>query len=160
MLTQVVGRSGRGQYKGKALIQTYTPENPLIELAAKQDYDEFYNGEIDSRRIMLYPPFCDICMIGFTGRDRQQTERAAFDFFNMLRSTAQTDYSDLPMRVLGPSVAGIPKISGSYRYRIIIKCRDTSRFREMTASLLRDCGKKKCFDKITVFADMNPLNIL
>ena len=78
----------------------------------------------------------------------------------MLRSTAQTDYSDLPMRVLGPSVAGIPKISGSYRYRIIIKCRDTSRFREMTASLLRDCGKKKCFDKITVFADMNPLNIL
>ena len=68
LFTQVVGRSGRAQKAGRAFIQTFTPENPVIALAAAQDYDSFYEEEIESRRLHLYPPFCDMAGIGFSGQ--------------------------------------------------------------------------------------------
>ena len=67
LLTQVVGRSGRGELKGKAIIQTLTPENEVIRLAARQDYDAFFDTEIRLRRALVYPPYCDLCVVGFTG---------------------------------------------------------------------------------------------
>lgn len=160
MLTQVVGRSGRGQYPGTAVVQTFTPENPLIELAARQDYDEFYKNEITTRKIMLYPPYCDICLVGFVGINRELVEKAASYFVNIFAQKAGREYSDLPLRVLGPAVAGVPKVCGSYRYRIIIKCRDNKRFRELMGYLLCKFQSNREFKTVTAYADMNPETII
>lgn len=160
LLTQVVGRSGRGEFSGRAIIQTMTPENPVIAMAARQDYQEFYKNEIAVRRGMLYPPFSDICMVGFVGIMDDMVRKMAFCFMDMLRERAEKDYPGLPLRVLGPSPASISRVKGKYRYRLIIKCRNSAAFRELLASLLRDIGQSRAFGKTNVFADMNPDNIL
>ena len=160
LLTQVVGRSGRGEFSGRAIIQTMTPENPVIAMAARQDYQEFYKNEIAVRRAMLYPPFSDICMVGFVGIYEETVRSMALCFVQKLRERAQSDYPGLPLRVLGPSPAAVNRIKGKYRYRIIIKCRNSAAFRELLSLLLRDIGQLRQFDKASAFADMNPDNIM
>lgn len=158
LLTQVVGRSGRGRDKGMAVIQTYTPENTIITLAARQDYEKFYSGEIAIRRAMLYPPFADICMVGFVGNNQLLTVKASESFLRELASLAKKEYSTLPLRILGPSSASVVKVSNKYRYKLIIKCRNSSGFREMLRRLLTEFSRKKEFSGITVYADMNTLS--
>ncbi|MBQ9994610.1 MAG: primosomal protein N', partial [Clostridia bacterium] len=160
LLTQVVGRSGRGEYSGRAIIQTLTPENPVIGMAARQDYDEFFGCEIKVRRAMLYPPFSDICVCGFVGEEEERVKDASRHFLRLLGAVAANDYPELPMRVLGPSPASINKIGGKYRYKLIIKCRNTVRMRELMAILLSEAGKRKENKDIQVFADMNPDNVM
>lgn len=160
LLTQVVGRSGRSVAGGKALIQTMTPENPVIQLAAEQDYDAFYRDEIAVREARLYPPFSDLCVIGFVGTEEPLVKEAAAAFLESLRELAQGEYPQLPMRVIGPAPASVVRVSGKYRYKLLIKCRNSAPFREMTARLLRQYGRERKFAKITVYADMNPDNIL
>ena len=159
LLTQVAGRSGRGGLEGRAIIQTYEPENPIIELAASQDYKAFYESEILIRRAMLYPPFADICVVAFMGRDKEQTQNASEYFSRSLSELAGQKYSDLPMRVLGPSPALVSRINNKYRYRLIIKFKNTKRFREMLAELLREFGKNRDFSEVTAYADIDPENI-
>ena len=160
LLTQVVGRSGRGKYTGRAIIQTFTPENNIIKLAAEQNYLEFYAGEIAIRKMMLYPPFSDICMIGFVGLLEDKVQKASKVFLSMLSLLAQSDYSDQPMRVLNPSPALISKVSNKYRYKLIIKCRNNCRFRNMISRLLIQFSGNREFSNITVFVDMNPNTIM
>lgn len=160
LLTQVVGRSGRGEHKGRAVIQTFTPENATILLAANQDYPAFYKNELALRRAMLYPPFSDICMIGFVGESDTKTELAANIFTRELIKLAKEKYADLPLRVLGASPATVTKISNKYRYKVVLKCRNGKSFRSMVSSLLCACGKDNRFSSVTVFADINPDNIL
>lgn len=160
LLTQVVGRSGRGDQAGRAVIQTYTPENPVIRLAAAQDYEAFYQSEIVMRKAMLYPPFVDLCVIGFIGNSEKKTSDAAAYFFGRLRHLAETEYKELPLRVLGPATASIAKVSNKYRYRIIIKHRNCQRFRDMISQLMKDYGAKREFGEVLVFADVNPDKIL
>lgn len=156
LLTQVVGRSGRGQYKGRAIIQTFTPENEIIGLAARQDYPEFYKGEIALRKSMLYPPFSDICIIGFVGGEEKKVCAASGAFLQLLSKTAKEEYPDQPMRVLNPSPALISKINNKYRYKLILKCRNNKRLRKMISELLIQFSSIKEYSKVTVFADMNP----
>ncbi|MBW7574001.1 replication restart helicase PriA [Caproiciproducens faecalis] len=160
LLTQVVGRSGRGQFAGKAIIQTFTPENDIIKLAARQDYQEYYEGEIAIRKAMLYPPFSDICVVGFVGGTEAKVQGASKAFLNMLRALAQSDYPGQPMRVLNPSPALIGKVSNKYRYKLIIKCRNNTKFREMVSRLLIQFAGTREFSSVTVFADINPDSIL
>lgn len=157
LLTQVVGRSGRGSSKGIAVIQSYTPDNLIIAMAAKQDYDTFYNTEINVRQAMLYPPFADICLIGFVGENQSQTLRAANAFLSSFISLAKSDYPNLPLRVLGPSPALVVKVSNKFRYKLIIKCKNNSEFRKMLSRLLVQFGKNKEFASVTAYADMNSL---
>lgn len=159
LLTQVVGRSGRGEEAGVAVIQTYSPEHSVIELAAKQDYDSFYSEELPVRRMMLYPPFSDICLISFSGENEELTAQAARDFLHMFKNMILTEYSDLPVRTLGPSSPAIAKISNKYRYKLIIKCKNTSNFRELISVLLKKTGSDRKYKGITVTADMNPENV-
>ncbi|MCI8497554.1 MAG: primosomal protein N' [Clostridiales bacterium] len=160
LLTQVVGRSGRGEDAGEAMIQTFAPEHPVIELAARQDYGAFFETEIASRKAMLYPPFCDICLIGFVGVEKEQVAAAAQAFLRMLTQTAKERYPDLPLRVLCPVAAAVPKAGGKYRWRLIIKCRDTRRFRQMAGELLKTFAKCPEYKRVTAYADMNPDKIL
>lgn len=160
LLTQVVGRSGRGERCGRAIIQTYTPENPIMRLAAAQDYEEFYRSEIGIRQAMLYPPFADICMIGITCEKEDKGAMAARSFTQLICNLMRESYNDLPIRILGPSPASVFRVNNKFRYKIILKFRSSKRFREMLATVLREFGKNKKFSDVTVFADVNPDNIM
>ena len=157
LLTQVVGRSGRGNSKGMAVIQTYTPDNLIISMAAKQDYDTFYNTEIEVRKAMLYPPFADICLIGFVGQNQTLTLKAANSFLKSFIDLAKKEYPSLPLRILGPSPALVVKVSNKFRYKLIIKCKNNKEFRKLLSDLLIEFGKNKEFSSITAYADMNAL---
>ena len=157
MLTQVVGRSGRGGEKGIAIVQTFTPENPVIELAASQNYDAFYEDEIALRKAMIYPPFVDLLLLGFVGEDKNKTITCAKAFFFKLKAKLDESLPDFPIRVLGPSPALVSKVSNKYRYKIIVKCRSTAGFRSVVSSLLADFGKDREFKDVTVYADVDPL---
>ncbi len=156
LITQVVGRSGRGRLAGRAILQTFTPENPVLALAARQDYLSFYEGEIPFRKAMLYPPFADLVAVGFTGGHEEGVRQASHAFLWLLRDVAQREYPDLPLRVLQPSPALIAKISNKYRYRLLIKCRNTKRFRQMLSQLLKGFAEKREYSRITVWVDTSP----
>lgn len=159
MITQVVGRSGRGSSKGRAVVQTYTPENIIISLGSKQDYDAFYEDEIKIRKAMLYPPFAQICLVGFVCENSAKLLRAANEFVCKLTNILNMEYNDIPIRVLGPSPAGIPKINNKYRYKVILKCRDDSRFRKMLNDVLIRFSKTREYSDVTVYADMHPIDL-
>ena len=156
LLTQVVGRSGRGNHPGKAIIQTFTPENNIIALAARQDFPSFYRQEIQYRKAMLYPPFADLVTVGFVGKSEETVRQAGERFLHYLGELAQTEYSDLPLRALQPSPAAVAKLSNKYRYRVIVKCKNDRRFRAFLSKLLVRCAKEKAFREVTVFADPCP----
>lgn len=159
MITQVVGRSGRGAEKGRAIIQTYTPENPIIMLGAQQDYDAFYNDEIKIRKAMLYPPFAQLCLVGFVCENSVKNSNAALEFMNILTQKLNTEYNDIPIRILGPSPQGIMKVNNKYRYKIILKCRNDMKFRKMLSDVLKQFSKIREYCDVTVYADMHPLDI-
>ena len=157
LLTQVVGRSGRGNSKGMAVIQSYTPDNLIISMAANQDYDTFYNTEIQVRKSMLYPPFADICLIGFVGENQALTLKAANAFLKSFISLSKSDYPTIPLRILGPSPALVVKVSNKFRYKLIIKCKNNREFRKLLSALLTEFGKNKEYSSVTAYADMNAL---
>lgn len=156
LLTQVVGRSGRGREKGRAIIQTFTPENPIIHLAAAQDYDAFYRAEIALRKAMLYPPFVTMCLVGFVSDSAVLTARAAGAFMQKMKELLAGEYPDIPLRVLGPSPAAVFKVSNRYRYKILLKCRNDARFREMLSRMLSAFPNDRQYSDVTVYADMDP----
>jgi primosomal protein N' (replication factor Y) len=160
LLTQVVGRSGRGRHAGKAMIQTYTPENEVIQLAAEQNYTEFYRREIALRKSLLYPPFTDLCVFGFVGREETRVRTASIAFFELFCETARKKYADQPMRVLSPAPALVGRVSNRYRYKLIVKCRNNRRIRQMISELLVQFSSNRKYADITVFPDMNPETIL
>lgn len=158
LVTQVVGRSGRGDCPGKAFIQTDFVENEVIDFAKKQDYEAFFNVELPIRKQMIYPPFCDICVIGFSGDSETLTMKAAFKFLDDFKDLHSREYSEQNIIVLGPAVPKIAKINGKYRARIIIKCKNTKRLRDMISALLKNFLKNN--KEISVFADINPEDII
>lgn len=157
LLTQVVGRSGRGSSKGLAVIQSNTPDNLIISMAASQDYNTFYNTEINVRKAMLYPPFADICLIGFVGDNQTQTLKAANAFLQSFIKLARNEFPSLPLRILGPSPALVVKVSNKFRYKLIVKCRNTKDFRKMLSKLLVEFRNNKKYSSVTAYADMNAL---
>ena len=159
LLTQVVGRAGRGRYPGAAVIQTMTPENPVIHFAATQDYDSFYETEMQIRRLMTYPPYCDLCTFTFSGQSDRETELAAQTFLGQLKSLAASEYPEEKMIVLGPAPPRAARIGGKYRYRIILKCRMRARMREMAGRLISAFGQDRRFRRITCTPDVNPESI-
>ena len=159
LLTQVVGRSGRGSEKGRAIIQTFTPENPIIHLAAAQDYDAFYQSEIALRRAMLYPPFVTMCLVGFVSESAVLVSRAAGAFMQKMTQLLKSDYPDIPLRVLGPSPGAVFKVSNKYRYKLLLKCRNDARFREMLSRMLIAFSCEREFGSVTVYADVDPLEL-
>ena len=154
LITQVVGRSGRAKDPGFAIIQTTDPDNPVLNLAAAQDYDAFFEQEIAYRKLGLYPPFCGLCVIGFAGAKEIETARAAARFAALLGQQAAKQ-PDLPLRVLGPTPGSIEKINDTYRYKLTIKCRNDRRFRDLVRSALELYEQEKLPSKATVAVDMH-----
>ena len=160
LITQVVGRSGRGDFPGKAFIQTSFPDSEIVTLAKEQDYKSFYNLELPIRKEMTYPPFCDLCVIGFSGEKEARVMFAATEFLNKLKEIHSQAYSDEKIIVLGPVTPRVAKIGGKYRARIIIKCRDSKRFREMIGNLLKQNEKNSKIKDVSLYAELNPENVM
>jgi primosomal protein N' (replication factor Y) len=160
LLTQVVGRAGRGQYEGKAVIQTLTPENEIINLAAKQDFNAFFNIEIKIRKMLIYPPFCDICVIGLICEEELFVRAGAKRVLEMIQTASRDKYQSEKIIVLGPMPARVLKVNNRFRYRLIIKCHNSANFRKMISEILCDFGKDTKFSKVTTYADINPESIL
>ena len=154
LITQVVGRSGRARDPGFAIIQTTDPENPVLNLAAAQDYDAFFEQEIAYRKLGLYPPFCGLCVMGFAGAKESEVARAAARFAALLGQQAAKQ-PDLPLRVLGPTPGSIEKINDTYRYKLTIKCRNDRRFRDLVRSTLERYEQEKLPSKATVAVDLH-----
>ena len=160
LLTQVVGRCGRGKNKGTAVIQTMTPENNIISLAKMQDYEEFYKNEIAIRRMLTYPPFCDICAVYAVSEDELKALSAArvfLDEFKKRTENAENAPKVIVLPVMPPRIA---KVNNKFRYRIIIKCKNTAAFRRIISDLLVEFGASRTFGDVTVFADINPLSLV
>lgn len=155
LITQVVGRSGRAEKSGVAYLQTFVPEHYIIELASKQDYEGFFKDEIQMRKALIYPPFCDMCVIGFSSVIDSEARAAAQIFLELLKSYIDVNKINMPLRVLGPAQCSIGKINNKYRYRLIIKCKNNKQFREMISSLLKEASKHRKFSNVFVYADIN-----
>ena len=154
LITQVVGRSGRAKDPGFAIIQTTDPNNPVLNLAAAQDYDAFFEQEIAYRKLGLYPPFCGLCVVGFAGPKEIEVARAAARFAALLGQQAAKQ-PDLPLRVLGPTPGSIEKINDSYRYKLTVKCRNDRRFRDLMRETLGLYEQEKLPGKATVVVDLH-----
>lgn len=156
LLTQVVGRAGRGESKGLAIVQSINPDSELIGLAARQDYEGFYESEIMTRKLMIYPPYCDICVVSTRSGERKNAETAINGIFGKIKEMLKGEYADVKLIILGPAPAAVPVVNGKYRYRMIIKCKNSKRFREM----LRLALEIKRLPDTAVIADMNPDTVI
>jgi primosomal protein N' (replication factor Y) len=156
MLTQVVGRAGRGEAEGMAMIQTLVPEHQLIRLAAKQDYEGFYDLEIRLRQVQDAPPFADVAHVTFLGQDEQQVLRCSAKYRDSLVAClGQDGYREEKCTVLGPAPCPVPKINYNFRYRLTLRCRLTRELRLLLAHLLRQFSADKACRGVTAFVDVN-----
>lgn len=159
LITQVVGRSGRRNASGKAVIQTINPKNEIIEFASRQDYKAFYDSEINLRKLLTYPPFCDIYSVSFTSEDENKSALCAKEFFDIFVELNKTEYKNEKFIVLGPSPAKISKISNNYRHRLAIKCKNSKSVRRMLNDILQKIAKMKEYKEVTVGIDLNPYDM-
>ncbi len=156
MLTQVVGRAGRGDNPGQAVIQTVAPEHKVITLAAKQDYEGFYDLEIGLRRVQHCPPFGDLAVVTFTGQEETRVLRGAVKFRDSLNACLrQQDYANEVCTVLGPAPCMVMKINYNFRYRLTLRCRMTRQLRLLIAHLLRQFAQDRENRGISAFIDVN-----
>lgn len=159
MLTQVVGRAGRGDTPGLAVIQTMVPEHEVLKLAAKQDYDSFYELEIKLRRIQDAPPFGDILAVTFTGQDEAQVLRSAVCFRDGLSHCLKDSaYGCEGYTVLGPAPCPVPKINYNFRYRLSLRCSMRKPLRALVGELLRQFSRKRDNRGVSAYADINGLD--
>lgn len=155
LVTQVVGRCGRGDKQGRAIIQTYVPEHYVLNLAAEQNYHAFYEQEIASRQALVYPPFCDICLLEFSSVIESCADKASKAFLGLISGSISSGKINVPIRALGPSKCLHEKINGKYRYRIIIKCRNNSQFRSYIGQLYKQTFKMREFANVHTIIDIN-----
>ena len=156
LITQVVGRAGRGEKDGMAMIQTMTPEHPVIKLAARQDYDAFYEMEIAIRQLRGCPPFQDLFFITFTGLYEDRVVQAAKRFRDLLRAQLNAPpFSQTQTTLLGPAPCAVAKINYTYRYRLTLAAKNTKPLRQLLDACLRAFSKDKQNRGVAAFADVN-----
>ena len=159
LLTQVVGRAGRGEKGGRAMIQTCTPDNDVLRCAARQDYDSFYNQEIALRRLRGCPPFRDLFVLTASGKAEGAVLRTCMRLRRTLEAWLELPaYRALTVQLLGPAPATIARINERYRYRLTLACTNTRPVRDMIAALLRAAQTDKENKGVSVTADVNPLD--
>ena len=154
MLTQVVGRAGRGDSTGRAVIQTLQPEHQVIGLAAKQDYDGFYDLEIRLRQAQAAPPFGDFALVTFSGQEEGQVLRGAAVFRDSLNAWLR-QVPEEKCSVLGPAPCVVPKVNYNYRYQLTLRCHMTRPLRQLLAALLRKFSQDKANRGVNAYIDVN-----
>lgn len=158
MLTQVIGRAGRSDKDGEAIIQTSNPNHECIKLACEQNYDEFYEREIQLRKELCFPPFCDIAVISLSSTLEKELKKMSAFLSEQISTLSKQSFSDIPLVVFGPFEAPVYKVENKYRLRTVIKCRLNKRSREFFSTILKNFAKlNNKFVNISV--DFNPSNI-
>ena len=152
LLEQVTGRAGRADCEGKSIIQTYNPENSAVKLVKSHSYDKFYKEEIEIRKAMWYPPFCEMVSINFSGKNEGQTSRCAKFFAGHI---AKIDGQKT--QILGPIPAYISKIKNKYIFSILIKCENADAITGLLANAEAECEKNKAYENISIVIDKNPM---
>lgn len=153
MLEQVSGRAGRGEKKGRAVIQTYTPENEAISLVKSHDYMQFYGSEIAQRRLMGYPPFAKIICVKFQGASETLVPRAAKYFYKQL---GEMTLLKQKIQFLGPIPSAVSKIKNKYRWQLLIKCENDDELNSILRQAEAACRKNKNYSSVSVVIDKNP----
>lgn len=154
ILTQVIGRSGRADKKGRAVIQTLTPDNPVIRFAARQDYLSYYEYELEFRRIQNMPPFCELIALVSVGKDEKTVIRCAEHIRACLAAETAPSNS---VSVIGPSPLSVARINEKYRYAVYAACQESVKLNKLISNILIGCSLNKTFKGINVYADRNPL---
>ena len=155
LLTQVVGRAGRGDKLGRAVIQTYTPSSEVIRAAAEQDYERFYESEIRLRRARRCPPFADLTILTLSGLDEAAVLRGAV----WLRQAVLDRVRDIPeTEVLGPAPHPVARVNNRFRYRLTVVGRAEKALRGAIADATRDFARQGQHRGVSCFADCNPMD--
>ena len=156
LLTQVVGRAGRGNKVGRAVIQTLTPENDVIQAAADQDYERFYEREIRMRKIRRDPPFADQFVITVSGREELHVRQACAQLQRSLRDTSfLPPYDTMELEILGPAPAPVVKVNDRYRYRITVIGRNEKILRDLIAAFMKEFSGRRENKGLTIYTDCN-----
>ena len=159
LLTQVIGRAGRRDRPGEAVIQTNNPSHEIITLAGRQDYESMYKKEIRLRKALVFPPFCDIALLTVISRDEKNAVSAAAGLHSKIKAAKeQPEYRELPMILFGPFEAPVYRVDGKYRMRIIIKCRLGESMRKLFSELLRSFPRSEA-DAPVLTVDFNPTSL-
>ena len=156
LLEQVIGRAGRAEKKGRAVIQTYSPEHPAITLAASHSYLDFYKSEIRMRKAMNYPPFCDMIAICFSGPNDMLVNNCTKQYAKALIAYGNLSPDE---RIIGPVRASVNKIKNKYRWQLIIKAKKNKRILSALSEAINYCRKNKLFESVSIVADINPNTI-
>ena len=155
LITQVVGRAGRGSKSGRAVIQTYSPKNALIEAASKQDYDSFFDEEIKIRKNRNFPPFSDIFSLVVMAENELGALQSCMNAANKIKAALDNEYADVDAFVFGPAPASIIKVNGKYRYKLSVCTKNTKRSRDMISRIIRDFVNDKKNKGISIIPDIN-----
>ena len=153
LITQVIGRSGRGTKQGRAVIQTFTPDNETIRQSSTQDYDAFYESEIQMREIQNMPPCCDYLSLTLSGERENEVTAAARYVKNRLEYLMQNKDG---RRILGPTPLKVVRVNNRFRYRIHVHCIANKEIRDIISSTITECGKDKRFSNISIYAENEP----
>ena len=154
LITQVVGRSGRGEKPGRAVIQTFTPGNSVIRQAARQDYDSFYRAELELRKVQYSPPFSDLITITVSALEESAVVRCCADIRDWLLRELRDREN---VQILGPAPLPVVKVNNRYRYHVTVHCAFDKEIRSLIAGILYQCNTAKEYKGISVFADLNPM---
>ena len=158
MLTQVIGRAGRGENEGLAVIQTNNPDNDVIRLACDQDYETFAARELKLRKLLVFPPYCDIALLTLSSPNEKELMLSARELSEMLKGLTGGEFSDVAFVSFGPFEAPVYRVEGKYRMRMIIKCRLNKRTRQLFATILSNFAKRGQ-SKLSLGIDFNPSNL-
>ena len=153
LITQVVGRAGRGKKKGRAVLQTMNPYNEIIELCTTQNYEEFFKGEIALRRALVYPPFCSVAAFYLTSDSEKELDTASEKMEKAIAEKLSGEFSDVKIIAYGPFEAIPYKLKNTYRRKLVVKYKNNKRTRELFRSILSEFNKK---DKVRCFVDISP----
>lgn len=161
LLTQVIGRAGRSDKSGRAVIQTFSPGHEVLRYAYEQDYPGLFENQLPLRKTLLYPPFSDLCQAVFIAEEESGAEKAAYAFIELLKGLLEKpEYDGVPLSVIRPTLTAVPMVDGRPRFRVIIKCRDRASTRNLLSEGYRLFMKDPVHKNLTVALDMNPQNIL
>lgn len=159
LITQVIGRAGRRHVQGKAVIQTYSPEHPVILHAARQDYERFYQNEISMRQALMCPPIRQIVLLTATGERERDVLAALIRVKQRMEALMKGPFADFCYPVLGPAPAAVVRVSNRYRYHLTIRCPDGKRRRMLIGGILKEFIRDNRNRGVSLFADVNPQDI-
>ncbi|MBR2742834.1 MAG: primosomal protein N' [Clostridia bacterium] len=157
-VTQVTGRAGRRGVRGRAIIQTYSPHSQIMAQCLKGDYEEFYRSEIELRRALIYPPFCDLARLTVSSA-LEETANAAAELLDKIIKRKLCENTDIKVIILGPAPPSVAKVNNKYRMRIILKCRSTKKLRDFLRDVSAAFAREKKGAKAALSVEINPANI-